>query len=242
MIYLVASMQKAGSTWVLAMINDLIIKQGGSYFGDVRKRFRMGWFVRPSGLMPSIHPLAGLHLLITQAAGRVFALQTYSKPNLTVKTFMKMGFFKPIYLFRDPREVARSMFEHGKRIREQKLQSDTTWDQLETIEDSIRYTATFMNAWRQWMAMPKVLTSTYEKLRQDTVGEMIKICGHLELSATPDVIEKVVARYHPSSATETDTHPDKAGAASWKKVMTPEQIDLCHQLFGSTIEAMGYEL
>jgi hypothetical protein len=242
MIYLVASMQKAGSIWVVAMINDLVVKLGGSYFGDVRKQFRMGWFVRQSGLMPSIHPLAGLHLLLTQAAGQIYALQTYSKPNLTVKTFMKMGFFKPVYLFRDPREVARSMFDHGRRIREGKIHSDTAWDQLETMEESIRYTATFMDTWRQWTTMPNVLTATYEKLRQDTVSEMVKLCEHLELSATPEMVEKVVARYQPSSTVETDTHPDKAGAGSWKAVMTPEQVDLCHQLFGSTIKEMGYEL
>lgn len=241
MIYLVASMQKAGAIWVLAMINDLIVKRGGSYFEDVRKRYRMGWFVHQSGLMPSLHPLAGLHLLVTQAAGRVFALQTYSKPNLTVKAFMKLGFIKPIYLFRDPREVARSMFDHGKRIREHNLPSDTTWDQLETMEQSIHYTATFMDAWRQWTFMPDVLTTTYEKLRQDTLGEMTKICEHLELSVKPEALEKVVDRYQPSQAVK-DTHPDQAGAGSWKKVMTPDEVDLCHRLFGSTIEEMGYEL
>lgn len=241
MIYLVASMQKAGSIWVLAMINDLVVKLGGSYFGDIRQRYRMGWFIQQSGLVSSIHPLAGLHLLLTQAAGRIFALQTYSRPTFTIKSLMKMGFIKPIYLFRDPREVARSMYDHGQRIREHNLDSDTTWDQLETMEDSIRYTATFMSSWRQWTAMPNVYSITYEKLRRDTAGEMTRICEHLELSATTEMIEKVIERYQPSSVVETNTHPDKAGAGSWKKVMTPEQVNLCHQLFGSTIEEMGYE-
>jgi hypothetical protein len=242
MIYLVASMQKSGSIWVLAMVNDLVVKNGGQYFGDVRSQFRLGWFVRQSGHLPNLQPQTAAHLLLTQAVGRRFALHTHSDPSWSIRALMKMRVVTPIYVYRDPRDVARSMFEHGKKIRDKKIRSDTTFDQLETMEDSIEFASTFIEPWRRWTGLPGVFTTTYEKLRQDAVGELKKICDHLDLTASQEMLEKVVERYQPSGSFDVDTHLNKAVVGAWRNVLTPDQVELCHQLFGPAIEEMGYEL
>lgn len=242
MIYLVSTMQKSGSLWVLAMVNDLVVKSGGTYFGDVRDQFRLGWFVRQSGHMPNLRPQTALHLLFTQVAGSTFALHTHSEPSLSTRALIRLGAIHPIYVYRDPRDVARSMFEHGQKIRDQQIRSDTTFDQLESMEEAIHFTATFVDIWRQWSQVPGVATTTYERLRVDAAGELVKLSDHLGLSISQDDIEKIVERYRPASSPEIDTHYNKAVVGLWKDVLTPGQVDLCHRLFGPAIEEMGYEL
>jgi hypothetical protein len=224
------------------MVNDLVVKSGGHYFGDVRRQFLLGWFVRPSGQLPGLGLHSALPLMIPNLAGRKFALYTLARPTWSMRLMLKTGALRPIYIYRDPRDVARSMFEHGKKIRSQQIQSDTLYGQLETMEDSIRLASTFIEPWRQWMSLPDVWTTTYEQLRLDPVGEMLKICGSLDLRVSEQDIEKVVERYQPGSAIEGDAHLDKAGVGAWKETMTPSQIDLCHELFGQAIEDMGYDL
>jgi hypothetical protein len=242
MIYLVSTMQKSWSLWVLAMVNDLVVKSGGHYFGDVRTQFRLGWFVRQSGHMPNLRPQTALHLLLTQAAGCKFALHTHSEPNLSIRALIKLRTMRPVYIYRDPRDVARSMFEYGQKIKDQQIRSDTTFDQLESMEEAIHLTASFIDVWRQWAQVPGMVTTTYEGLRLHPVEELVRLCDHLGLSVTQEHIEKVVERYRPSGSPELDTHTSKAVAGLWKDVLTPDQVDLCHRLFGPAIEEMGYEL
>lgn len=242
MIYLVASMQKAGSIWVLAMVNDLVVKSGGQYFGDVRRQFFLGWFIRPSGQLPALGPHHALPLVIPKLTGQKFALYSLSRPTWSMRMMMKTGTLRPVYIYRDPRDVARSMFEQGQKIRSQQIRSDTLYSRLETMEDSIRLTATFIEPWRQWMSLPQVWTTTYEQLRLDPAGEMLKICDYLKLPVSEQNIERVVERYQPSSAIEGDAHLEKAGVGAWKEAMTSSQIELSHELFGQAIQDMGYDL
>ena len=156
MIYLVATMRKSVSIWALAMVNDLLVRSGGQYFGDVRRQFKMGWFVNQSGRTSKLNPLSAMHLLLTQAAGRSYALHTQSKPSLSIRILIRLGLIKPIHITRDPRDVARSIYQHGFEVKEVQGSQEPAFENVESMEEAIRLTTELVNTSRQWAKLPGI--------------------------------------------------------------------------------------
>jgi hypothetical protein len=242
MIYLVTTMRNSVSTWVLAMVNDLLVKSGGHYFGDVRSQFKMGWFVNQSGRTSKLNPLSAIHLLLTQAAGRSYALHTQLKPSLSIRILIRLGLIKPIYITRDPRDVARSINQHGNEVHAVQGSQEPAFEIVESMEEAIRLTAELVDTSRQWAKLPGILSTSYERLRQDPVSELTQLGEGIGLSLAREDIEKVVERYRPGSSPELEGKTDMATAGRWQNVLTSEQVEMCHRLFGPAIEEMGYKL
>jgi hypothetical protein len=241
MIVLCASMQKSGSLWFLNMVNDLLIDGGHQDFRAVRARYRLGWFVRESGHMPVLRLHKAPQILMPHFRGETFAINTHSRPGLTVKGLIKLGIIRAIYLFRDPRDVARSLFEHGEDLRARGIRSSTTFDRLQTLEQAIDFTAKILPIGISWLGVSGVHALRYEALRQDPVHELTHVSRFLGLELPPGSVERIVSKYDASNIRSSEFHLNKAIVGRWKAVMTQEQIEHCNRSFGEHMERIGYE-
>ena len=241
MIVLTATMQKAGSLWFLNMVNDLLIAAGHQNYDVVRRKYRLDWFIRESGHMPVLRLHKALQLLVPHFLGNTFVINTHSAPSPSARSLIYLGIIRPIYVYRDPRDVARSLFEHGEELRRWGGKSSTSYDRLMTIEDGIRFTQQLLPIWDAWMKVPGVLTTTYEALRANTIAEISKVNSFLKLGLPMETIEQVVKRYAAETSSEVKMHLNKGIIGRWKEMMTEEQIELCRDLYGDYINRMGYE-
>ncbi len=180
-------------------------------------------------------------ILIPHLFGNTFAVHTHSAPSPSARSLIYTGIIRPIYVYRDPRDVARSLFEHGEELRRGDVKSSTSYDQLTSIEDAIRFTQQLLPIWDAWMKVPGVLTTTYEALRTNAVVEISKVNSFLKLGLPVETIEQVVRRYAAETPSEVKMHLNKAIIGRWKEMMTEEQVELCRTLYGDYLSRMGYE-
>ena len=241
MIVLTATMQKAGSLWFFNIVNDLLIAAGHQDYDVVRRKYRLDWFIRESGHMPVMRFHKAFQILIPHLLGNTFAVHTHSAPSPSARSLIYSGIIHPIYVYRDPRDVARSLFEHGEELRRGEVKSSTSYDQLMTMEDAIRFTQKLLPIWDAWMKVPGVLTTTYEALRTNAVVEISRANSFLKLGLQMETIEQIVKRYAAETTSEVKMHLNKAIIGRWKEMMTEEQVELCRTLYGDYIRKMGYE-
>jgi hypothetical protein len=245
MIVINAAMQKSGSVWLQSMVGDLMVASGFGHIADIREKYRLSWFIRPSGHAPRLRFYKLAHLLAPHFFGNSFAVTTHAPPTQLVKWLISNGTIRPIYIYRDPRDVARSLFEHGEHLRREKIRSSTQFDTLLTMADAIHMARTFLPIWEIWTSVPGTLLMTYENLRRDPLGEMRKIADFLELEDTSDeVLHEIVDRYDASKQKVESfswLHFNRAVVGRWKEVMDEEAIELCNTFFGGYLERMGYD-
>ena len=244
MIVLNAAMQKAGTLWVHGMTNELLVASGYRDFEDVRQRYRLTWFMRPSGHVPPLKWYKLLHLLVPHIAGETFAVSTHAPPTKGVQWAIRRGVIKAIYIYRDPRDVARSLFEHGAYLRDQAIESSTGFQHIKSIEDGIRLAQSFLPIWSQWKRTPGTLLLRYEDLRRDPERELGRMAMHLDLNLDPQVIHQIADRYdarHQREGSFASMHFNKGVVGRWRDVMSAEQQTLARAIFGSVLAEMGYE-
>lgn len=240
MIVLIGSLQKSGSLWLLRMVGDLVIEAGGSDLATIRERYRLGWFLRPTGHVSLLRFHRVAHLLLTQVWNETFVINTHAPPGWSVKLSIRAGAIAPIYVYRDPRDVARSLYEHGEDLRRRKINSSTTFDKLETMEAAIRFTATRLPQWKQWVETPGVHTVRYEDLLAHPAAELARICQILGLAVDDEDIAATVARHDRSRVDRSTMHFNRAEVGRWRRTMSDQQVRLCDELFTDFLVQMGY--
>ena len=244
MIVLSAAMQKSGTVWLHNMVSDLLVASGYGHIKDFREKYRLAWFVRPNGHVPKLRFYKLAHLLIPHLFGNTFAVTTHAPPTDLVKYLISKGTIRSIYIYRDPRDVARSLFEHGEYLRREKIRSATQFDTLHSMEAAIHMAHSLIRVWETWRSVQDAHLLTYENLRQDTFREMQKIATSLSLNPPPAVLQAIVDRYDANkqeAGSYKDLHFNRAVVGRWREVMDESQIELCHKLFGGDLEKMGYD-
>jgi len=244
MIVLNAAMQKSGTVWLHNMVSDLLVASGYGHIKDFREKYRLTWFVRPNGHVPKLRFYKLAQLLIPHLLGNTFAVTTHAPPTDLVKYLISKGTIRSLYIYRDPRDVARSLFEHGEYLRREKIRSSTQFDSLHSMEDAIHMAHSLIGVWETWRNIQDAHLLTYEALRQNPYREMQKIATFLSLDPSPDVLQGIIDRYDANkqeAGSYKDLHFNRAVVGRWRDVMDEGHIELCGKLFGGDLEKMGYD-
>ncbi len=241
MIVLSVGMQKAGSAWYFNLTNDLLI-----YFGyqDAR-RVRERWYLRPvlfgsncnAGRLTA--PKLAL-LSIPHLQGQTFVVKTHKGLTWGARRLISLGVIKPTFIYRDPRDVAVSAFEHGERLRAIGS-THRPFARLKCIEDAILYAAYRLKTWEDWSAIEQALLVRYEDLLRWPIEEMKRLVTFLGLELKDDDVSRLLEPYLPENLVDPlALHFNRGVIGRYKQIMTPAQIQLCNDLFSSHLQRMGY--
>jgi hypothetical protein len=154
---------------------------------------------------------------------------------------MSLGIVKTTYIYRDPRDVVVSGFEHGQRIRAKG--ENHTFAKWDSIETSILNVKRLLATWDKWMQCSKALITRYEDLWADPVNELKRLEGFLSLEVSSKELHRIVSNYQTDQLDATATsylHFNKAAIGRFREVMSQRQIDLCREHFGDYLLKMGY--
>lgn len=247
MIVLSVGMQKAGSAWLFNITNDLLIAAGNQDIRVLRERFHLQRFMTKVNC--NIDPLKPFNLAFVSVPhwfGNTYVVKTHDSLTPTARWMIERGLMKATYIYRDPRDVALSAFEHGERIRKRGIRSQTGFDKLTSMEEAIRFTADLLSIWESWESCEEALLIQYENLRRDTISEVERVSDFLGLDLAKEEIGRIVDRYDreksPRDLSPSKLHFHKGQAGRWESAMTPSQKALCEELFGEFIPRMGYKI
>jgi hypothetical protein len=243
MIVVIAAMMKAGSSWYFSLANDFMVAAGHQDCQQLHRQYRVQRkFVRRPCLTRSLRPHKLALMSIPHWQGCSYALKTHGRLTLTARAMASLGILKACYIYRDPRDVAVSLYEHGEKIRSQRIRSSTGLDALTTMEAAIDVAHYLCRVWKSWIHSPHTLITRYEDLLADPKHEAVRLLDHLELRVPDDTIRQIVEHYDPQNraAWKSTLHFNQAESGRWRRAMTAAQQETADAVLGGYIRLMGY--
>jgi hypothetical protein len=174
--------------------------------------------------------------------GNTFTTKTHGKPTFAVQRMIDLKLIRAVYIYRDPRDVALSLFEHGEWIRSEGIPSSTRFDSLTSIDMAIEVANYYVHLWEKWIASKRAQIIRYEDLIHDPSNTMKKVCAHLGIVVPETVLESVVRRYNKENRGnwQQDLHFNVGKIGRWKEKFTPAQKQFAKNLFKDHLPQMGY--
>ncbi len=246
MIVLSVGMQKAGTAWYFNITNDLLQAAGHQDIRALRIRYHLQRFMTERNCnigRPRLLKL--LFVSLPHWFGNSYVVKTHEGPTKALLKLIDRGLVKATYLYRDPRDVALSAFEHGEKIRRSGAVSSTGFDRLTTMESAIEFASGLLPVWLEWAESGRALLVRYEDMRQNPFREGERLVSHLNIDVPQEVLRSIIEQYEiKNGSTEMLPHPlhfNKGITGRWKEMMTSEQVECCRALYGDSIGNMGYE-
>lgn len=238
MIIVSAGMQKAGSAWLFKMMNDLLVSNGNMEVFELRDKFELDDVLVANCNIGKLSQDRLDRLLIPHLAGQNFVVKSHSKPTQDLLNLMKLGIAKATYIYRDPRAVALSAYDHGQR------NPKCGFAKLDTIEKAINKTLEYLAIYDAWKSLGgAVLTIRYEDMLTDTIQVMRKVADYMAVKINDSDLQEIIQRYNPKSKTANmkGLHYHKGQRDRYREVMTLAQLELCDRVLGKKIARMGYK-
>lgn len=246
MIVISAGMQRSASGSYFNLTNDLLTANGNRDVRELRRKYVFKFFSTEANV--NVGPLRAyklLWLLLPHLAGQTFAVKTHEAPSLGARLLLRWGPAKATYIYRDPRDVAVSLYEYGRRMREANIPTSTQFDKLETMEQAIQFVSRLIPIWRAWTELGSVHVVRYEEFTRDVYAEAARLAPFLELDLTEADALRLARQYDRRHFEEDQTpehsHFETGRVGRWRALMSEDQKELCRRLLSGALEEMGYE-
>jgi len=247
MIVLSAGMEKSGTGWYFNLTNDFLVAAGFQDIRLIREKYHLHSILKYYNCnvrQPTLFKLT--FLLIPHFFGNTFVVKThYSLSSRALHYLMSSKILKATYIYRDPRDVAISAYQHGQKIRARG--QVRSFGQLDSIEASILYVKRLLEIWEEWRQCSDVLSNhvllvKYEHLVEDTVSELKRLADFLEICMPSEALYKISKTYHVDSpfTNPRGLHFNKGVVGRFRDVMNQKELNLCQEHFGSYLRKMGY--
>lgn len=159
---------------------------------------------------------------LADAMGYPIAIKTHTRPDPGVVRLLETGRASAHAIYRDPRDIALSMLDHGARAR---AKGKPAFSEYHVIEDTIEPIKHQTNTLLAWLSLPNVRPLFYDDLAFDTQTTAALIADELGLDAQADVIQEVMTnRFTQLNVGIKDRHlleMDGATSARFKRIFAP---------------------
>lgn len=108
-----------------------------------------------SGVRSLTGQLVLLLLLVPHSLGNTLVVKTHEAPSTSLRYLVSRGIAECTYIYRDPRDVAISAFENGRKLRSQGQETHVI-ARLHSIEDAILFANKLLPIWDRWMKCDNV--------------------------------------------------------------------------------------
>jgi hypothetical protein len=244
MIVISAGMQKAGTGWYFNLTNDLLVSAGHQDARFIRDKYELSdMLLHHNCNIAELSPSNLRRLEVLCHAGFTFAVKTHSGPTNALLELVRKGIFKITYIYRDPRDVAISAFEHGNRLR--LMGRKDSFARLKNVESAILFANDTLGVWNQYRQLNHVLFCRYEDLVFNPKREMIKLMDFLDIKLASSELDEIIESYSRNQILNNKKmqgflHYNKGVSGRFKHQLTPDNLALCNQYFGQYLQRMGY--
>ncbi len=118
-------------------------------------------------------------------------IKTHGRPSDIMVRWVQAGEARAHAIFRDPRDMALSLIDHGKRAR---AKGRPAFSEIHTLEDACNGIANQLDSLSAWLQLPGVRPLQYEYFAFDTEKGAAQILTQLGLEGNPRRIARKVAR------------------------------------------------
>lgn len=168
-------------------------------------------------------------------------LKTHSGPTFYVSLLIKLGLAKVTYTYRDPRDVALSMVDHGKRTREKEpenIHDDRGFRNIIKVEDTIPQIKQEIDNWYGWKNFEDALLIKYEDLMNAKVDTLKMIAIYLNYNLSDSDFKILIDKY----ASVKSRNFNKGMVERYKLEMTPSDLQIYNQALHQELKDMQYAI
>jgi hypothetical protein len=242
MIILSVGMPRAGSGWYYNLTNDLALAAGYQDARQIRKRYHLQSILTEVNCnIGALTPRRLAMVMIPSILGNTFVIKAHAGPTPAALRLLQRGSLKAAYIYRDPRDAMLSAYENGQRALEKGRPN--AFSSLTDFDASLTFISEYVGISQAWLKTPQVLHTCYEDLVNDYSTEAARLVNFLNLDGTAPAIQKVVEKYRPAGATQTDQkglHFSKGKSGRFRQKFTVEEQAILADRLGAYLEEMGY--
>jgi hypothetical protein len=186
LIYISYGMRKSGSTLAFELTRA-ILEQNGYW----QKRLSRN-AVPSDAAINFVHRLSAARLERIESEARSLGypivLKTHVAPTRDVEAWVRSGRIQGHCVYRDPREMALSTMDHGRRAR---ANGEQAFAGIETLDDAIRDIRRQVPWFRAWARLPGFTPLSYDQVAFDTQATVRLLCEQIGLAADPAEVERI---------------------------------------------------
>ena len=243
MLVLAVGLPKAGSSWFFNLVNSLLVAGGCSDAREIRNRYQLSDIVKFDECNiqePTEEKLA--RLTSVPVAKHIFSVKTHSSPHDSILKRMVDDTVRVTFIYRDPRDMAVAALEAGEKLRNRGVFEK--FGRLRNMDEAILWSAERVkDEWLKWSRIEPVLRVRYEDLLAETEKELQRVEAFLDIKVTNNSLDEVVREHSRETLIRQKSnryHFNQGVVGRYKRLMTPDQITLCQQLYGNHLQTMGY--
>ena len=242
-IILAIGMPRAGSGWHYNLVHDLVVAAGGQDARQIRQQYRLGRVLTEVNCnIGALTTQRVIPVAVPALMGNTFAIKAHAGPKPLALRLIHNGLILPTYIYRDPRDALLSAYEYGKRKREAGRQGP--FADLESIESAIDFIREYVQISEAWLTCEQSLNVRYEDLLSDYDTQVTRLLAFWGLGDEIPALKPIIDQYRPDqgSTRQKGTHFVKGKVGRYREKLTPEQQQLCLEVFGDYLERMGYPI
>lgn len=181
LIYFSYGMTKSGSTLAYHLVSEALVWVGQN--APRPPEHLLGPNKRINFVQHISEDQAEGLLDFAQTTGRPVVLKTHTRPDPVVVKMLQDGRAIAHACYRDPRDMALSMLDHGKRAR---ATGKPAFAEIKTMDDAKTGIRNQCDSLTAWLRLPNVMPLDYEDIAFDMVNTVAKIQSQLGISGDPD--------------------------------------------------------
>ncbi|MBL4808302.1 MAG: hypothetical protein JKY31_13620 [Rhodobacteraceae bacterium] len=125
---------------------------------------------------------------IVDERGYPVVVKTHSRPDPEVVKMVQNGEAIAHAAYRDPRDMALSMMDHGAKAR---AKGDLAFAEIHTLDDALNGIRNQCDSLTAWLRLPSTMPLFFEDISYDTVTVAQRILDQLEISGDAEQIAHV---------------------------------------------------
>ena len=193
LIYISYGMRKSGSTLAFELTRALLERSGFK-----QKRL-------PQAVVPGDASINFVHRLSeaqlegiereARARGGPIVLKTHQPPTPAVEAWLRAGRIQGHCVYRDPREIALSLMDHGRRAR---ASGDSAFANIHTLDDALKDVRRQVPHFMSWVRLPGIIPLYYDDVAFDSQDVVRRLSAQTGLAADPAKVERRVKSWRPT--------------------------------------------
>ena len=243
MITLSVGMPRAGSGWYYNLTNAIMLANGVQDAREIRLRYHLQSILTEVNCnIGALTPRRLLCVLIPSLLGNSFVIKAHAAPTPLALFFIRRGWIKSTYIYRDPRDALLSAIENGKRARESGRAN--AFSNLDTFKKAISFMEDYIYIGEQWLRRSETLHVRYEDLLINYDHEIKRLLTFLQIANINSTIRAVISAYSPENSTsdQKGIHFRHGKIGRFRRKMTFEEQDTMNSSFETFLRVMQYEI
>jgi hypothetical protein len=190
MIIWVYGQQKSASSFCFQLVSDIL--EAGGFPQDERRKHYLDLVGSKMSTGLNMANTETIEKLLGAMEGDTapMALKTHGNLTPRIKRMLREGGALGFATFREPRDAALSLYEHGERNRE--AGKSGGFAEKDTLAAALEHMAKALPRIETWASHPKIQPLSFETLSEKPVRAARKIAKHLKIEAP---VEAIVAAY-----------------------------------------------